>query len=83
MQNDINLPMAAVVNDIDALITEMDKNPQMSSWAIRLVLKTIKEKARKMALDNQANVTNFNQTPHFELLTNSSVISPGKITSVS
>ncbi len=82
MQNDINLPMAAVVNDIDALITEMDKNPQMSSWAIRLVLKTIKEKARKMALDNPANVTNFKQTPHFDVLTNSSAITPAKITSL-
>lgn len=82
MQTDINLPMAAVVNDIEALITEMDKNPQMSSWVIRLVLKTIKEKARKMALDNSANISNFNQTPHLELLTNSSATSSVKITSL-
>ncbi|MFB2894310.1 hypothetical protein ACE1CI_15475 [Aerosakkonemataceae cyanobacterium BLCC-F50] len=82
MQNDINLPMAAVVNDIEALITEIDENPQMSSWVIRLVLKTIKEKARKMALDNPANVTNFNQTPHFDVLTNPSAITPVKITTL-
>ncbi|MFB2935058.1 hypothetical protein ACE1B6_07245 [Aerosakkonemataceae cyanobacterium BLCC-F154] len=78
MQKDVNLPMAAVVNDIEALITEIDKNPQISSWVIRLVLKTIKEKARKMALDNQANVTDFNQIPHFEVLTNSSTITQQK-----
>lgn len=82
MQKDINAPMAAVVNDIEALITEIDKNPQMSSWVIRLVLKTIKEKARKTALDNQANVTDFNQTPHFDILTNSSLITPAKIASL-
>ncbi|MBE9227248.1 hypothetical protein IQ264_17620 [Phormidium sp. LEGE 05292] len=82
MQTDINLPMAGVVNDIEALITEMDKNPQMSSWVIRLVLKTIKEKARKMALDNSANLSNFNQTPHFDILTNSSAITPVKITNL-
>lgn len=82
MQNDINLPMAAVVNDIEALITEMDKNPQMSSWAIRLILKAIKEKARKMALNNPANVNNFNQTPHFDVLTNLAEITPVKITNL-
>lgn len=82
MQKDINAPMAAVVNDIEALITEIDKNPQMSSWVIRLVLKTIKEKARKTALDTQANVTDFNQTPHFDVLTNCSEITLAKIASL-
>lgn len=82
MQTNINLPMAAVVNDIDALITEMDNNPQMSSWVIRLVLKTIKEKTRKMALDNPANISTFNQTPHFDVLANPSAITPVKITSL-
>lgn len=82
MQTEINLPMAAVVNDIEALITEMDKNPQMSSWVIRLILKTIKEKARKMALDNPANISNFNQTPLFDVLNNPSAITPVKITNL-
>lgn len=79
MHKDISLPMAAVVNDIEALITEIDENPQMSSWVIRLVLKSIKEKACKMALDNSTNITNFNQTPHFDVLTNTSAIPPAKI----
>lgn len=81
MRKDINLPMAAVVNDIEALITEIDENPQMSSWVIRLVLKSIKEKAHKMALDNSSNINNLNQTSHFEFLSNSATITPVKVTS--
>lgn len=82
MQNDINLPMAAVVNDIEALITEIDENPQISSWVIRLVLKSIKEKARKMVLDNPTNISNFSQTPHFDVVTNPAAITPAKITTI-
>lgn len=81
MRKDINLPMAAVVNDIEALITEIDENPQMSSWVIRLVLKSIKDKAHKMALDNSSNINNLNQTSHFAVLSNSATITPVKVTS--
>jgi hypothetical protein len=81
MQKDISLPMAAVVNDIDALITEIDENPDISSWVIRLVLKSIKQKACKMVLENPANITNINQAPHFDVLTNSSAITITKIRS--
>lgn len=49
MQKDINLPMIAVINDLDALIVEIDENPQLSSWVVRLVLKSIKDKARQLA----------------------------------
>lgn len=81
MRKDINLPMAAVVNDIEALITEIDENPQISTWVIRLVLKSIKDKAQKMALDNSSNITSLNQASHLEVLTNSATITPVKITS--
>ncbi|OKH32476.1 hypothetical protein NIES2119_26215 [[Phormidium ambiguum] IAM M-71] len=81
MRKDINLPMAAVVNDIEALITEIDENPQISTWVIRLVLKSIKDKAQKMALDNSANITNLNQTSHLEVLSNSATMTPVTITS--
>lgn len=49
MQKDINLPMIAVINDLDALIVEIDENPHLSSWVVRLVLKSIKDKARQLA----------------------------------
>ncbi|WP_017718493.1 hypothetical protein [Kamptonema formosum] len=46
-----NLELLAMINDIDALIAEIDNNPRISSWVIRLVLKSMKDKARKMALE--------------------------------
>jgi hypothetical protein len=79
MQKDINLPMVAVINDIEALITEIDDNPQISSWVIRLILKSIKDKARKRVLENSSNITNFNQTPNFDILANSSAIASPKV----
>ena len=51
MQKDMNFPMVAIVNDLDALITEIDENPQLSSWVVRLVLKSIKDKAKRMATE--------------------------------
>ncbi|MCU0518781.1 MAG: hypothetical protein MUC60_18325 [Oscillatoria sp. Prado101] len=46
-----NLELLAMINDIDALISEIDNNPRISSWVIRLVLKSMKDKARKMAIE--------------------------------
>ena len=51
MQKDMNFPMVAIVNDLDALITEIDENPQLSSWVVRLVLKSIKYKAKRRATE--------------------------------
>ena len=51
MQKDMNFPMVAIVNDLDALIAEIDENPHLSSWVVRLVLKSIKDKAKKMATE--------------------------------
>lgn len=82
MQKDINLPIAAVINDIDALIAEIDQNPQISSWVIRLVLRSIKEKARKMVLENPQKITSFEQTLHFNELSDTSTITTKKIRSL-
>lgn len=49
MYNNNYLPICSVINDLDALICEMDNNPALSPWVVRLVLKSIKDKARKMA----------------------------------
>ncbi|MCT7950250.1 hypothetical protein NG798_10665 [Ancylothrix sp. C2] len=49
MYNSDYLPMCSVINDLDALISEMDNNPALSPWVVRLVLKSIKDKAIKMA----------------------------------
>ncbi len=51
MQKDMNFPMVAIVNDLDALIAEIDENPHLSSWVVRLVLKSIKDKAKRMATE--------------------------------
>lgn len=40
--------MVATLNDLDALIEEMDNNPHLSPWVVRLILKSIKDKARRM-----------------------------------
>lgn len=48
MQSEVDLPVIAVINDLEALISEIDSNPRLSSWVIRLILKSIKDKARKM-----------------------------------
>ncbi|MBD2184893.1 hypothetical protein H6S82_13725 [Planktothrix sp. FACHB-1355] len=74
MQNDINFPMIAIVNDLDALITEIDQNPQLSSWVVRLVLKSIKDKARNMVIETAPTPVSTNQVPHLEALSNSSAM---------
>lgn len=51
MLQDANLPLMAIVNDIENLIAEIDNNPQLSSWVVRLVLKSMRDKAKKMAIE--------------------------------
>lgn len=51
MQPETDLPVIAVINDLEALISEIDSNPRLSSWVIRLILKSIKDKARKMVTE--------------------------------
>jgi len=74
MEKDINVPVAALINDLDALITELDENPRISRWVVRLVLKSIKEKARKMALEGTPKITNLKQPDRFDAFANSSTI---------
>lgn len=51
MLQDSNLQLMAMINDLDALISEIDNNPRLSSWVVRLVLKSIKDKAKKAAIE--------------------------------
>ncbi len=79
MQKDINYPMMAIVNDLDALITEIDENPQLSSWVVRLVLKSIKEKAKRMASETAPQSIYLNQPPYLDAFVNSSTLNTSQI----
>ncbi|MCL1464576.1 hypothetical protein [Argonema galeatum] len=74
MQKNINPQMMAIVNDLDALITEIDENPCLSSWVVRLVLKSIKDKARNTVTETAPQPVSANLVPHLEALDNSSTI---------
>lgn len=80
MQKDLNLPTLAIINDLDALITEIDENPHLSSWVVRLVLKSIKDKARNMVRETPPQPVSVNQVVHLEVLDNSSSISKRRAT---
>ena len=79
MQKDINYPMMAIVNDLDALMTEIDENPQLSSWVVRLVLKSIKEKAKRMATETVPQSIYLNQPPYLDAFVNSSTLNTSQI----
>ncbi len=79
MQKDINYPMMAIVNDLDALMTEIDENPQLSSWVVRLVLKSIKEKAKRMASETAPQSIYLNQLPYLDAFVNSSTLNTSQI----
>jgi predicted HAD superfamily phosphohydrolase YqeG len=51
MLHEANPQLMAIINDLDALIVEIDNNPSLSPWVIRLILKSMKDKAKKMAID--------------------------------
>ena len=65
-----NLELLAMINDIDALIAEIDNNPRISAWMIRLVLKSMKDKARKMAIEAAQTQSYLNQVIDVEALPN-------------
>ena len=79
MQPDTNVPVIALVNDLEALITEIDNNPQISSWVVRLILKSIKDKARKMATEFPLETASLNETNNLDAFLNSSAVSTSKI----
>lgn len=69
MSSSPNFPLISIVNDIDALITEIDDNPRLSSWVIRLVLKSIKDKAKEMAIETDITSYSVNNTVKVEPIT--------------
>lgn len=79
MQPDTNVPVIALVNDLEALITEIDNNPQISSWVVRLILKSIKDKARKMATEFPVEPASLNEANNLEVFLNSSAVSTPKV----
>jgi hypothetical protein len=79
MQPDTNVPVIALVNDLEALITEIDNNPQISSWVVRLILKSIKDKARKMATEFPLETASLDETDNLAACLNSSAVSTSKI----
>ena len=78
MQKDINVPAMAIVNDLDALITEMDENPHLSAWVVRLVLKSIKEKAKKMVYETPFPSVSSPKISHLEAVPNPPTIGTSK-----
>ncbi|MBW4681885.1 MAG: hypothetical protein KME19_17475 [Microcoleus vaginatus WJT46-NPBG5] len=38
-----------IICDLELLIGEIEKNPDLSKWVVRMALKSIKEKAEKSA----------------------------------
>lgn len=69
MSSSPNFPLISIVNDIDALITEIDDNPRLSSWVIRLVLKSIKDKAKEMAIETDITSYSVNNAVKVESIT--------------
>ena len=41
-----------IIKDLDSLITEIENNPRLSTWVVRQVLKSIKDKAEKMVVES-------------------------------
>ncbi len=48
MQKDTSITVNSLVDDLEILIAEIESNPHLSSWVVRMALKCIKEKAEKM-----------------------------------
>ena len=80
MTTDTNLSTVAIINDIEALISEIDNNPELSPWVVRLVLKSIKDKAKKMATEFPPRLTSVPETANSEVLPNSPFLSTAKVT---
>lgn len=79
MQSDNNLPVIAVMNDLEALISEIDDNPELSMWVVRLILKSIREKAQKMATESTIRPINIKEISDREAFMNSSSIHTAQV----
>jgi hypothetical protein len=79
MTTDTNMPVVAIVNDLEALISEIDNNPELSPWVVRLILKSIKDKAKKMASEFPPRLTSLPETENSEVLSDSPFLSTTKV----
>ncbi len=43
--------MDVIIKDLEMLISEIEKNPNLSSWVMRMTIKAIQDKAEKIALE--------------------------------
>lgn len=44
-----NQAMNVIIRDLEMLISQIEKNPKLSPWVMRMTVKAIHEKAEKMA----------------------------------
>jgi len=51
MQKDEISSLNIIVDDLESLIVEIENNPRISSWVLRMALKCIRDKAAQMATD--------------------------------
>lgn len=79
MTTDTNLPTVAIINDLEALISEIDNNPELSPWVVRLVLKSIKDKAKKMVTEFPPRLTAVAETAKSEVFSDSPFLGTAKV----
>ncbi|GET38448.1 hypothetical protein [Microseira wollei] len=79
MTTDTNMPVVAIVNDLEALISEIDNNPELSPWVVRLILKSIKDKAKKMATEFPPRLTSVSETENSEVFSDLPFLSTTKV----
>ena len=46
-----NGKMDVIISDLEMLIAEIEKNPQLSRWVMRMTIKAIQDKAQKIAIE--------------------------------
>lgn len=51
MNSTKNNSMDIIIRDLEMLIAEIEKKPNLSSWVMRMTIKAIQDKAEKIALD--------------------------------
>jgi len=53
--------MKSLLSDLEILIAEIENNPRLSSWVVRMALKSIKDKAEKMAAPSDLQPANLSE----------------------
>ena len=59
MQKDEISSLNIIVDDLESLIAEIENNPRISSWVLRMTLKCIRDKAAIMATDTAQQQAHF------------------------